>query len=114
MGKRLDLTGYIFGQAQVESFKGVKNSHAVWNCVCLFCGEPFVVSAINLKSGNTQRCGDCKSIKTSIEDDKSIAEARADGEGVTALSLEYKVSRNTIYRAIKRHIQRGEMVCLKD
>lgn len=61
-----DLTGKRFGELIViERVK--KNTNlltAFWKCQC-DCGEKTIVSAANLKSGNTKSCGHKKAKKSS-------------------------------------------------
>lgn len=55
-GKRIDLTGKVFGKLKVicsgESIKG----HSAWRCICE-CGNEKTVTGSNLRKGMTQSCG---------------------------------------------------------
>lgn len=56
MGKIIDLTGQKFGLLTVKAFAhGGNNAH--WTCECE-CGNITVVTALNLKTGNTTKCND--------------------------------------------------------
>jgi hypothetical protein len=56
VSKRLDLTGWKFGKLFVESFREIKNSITMWNCLC-DCGNRTIVRGVHLKNGNTKSCG---------------------------------------------------------
>lgn len=53
--KRIDLTGKRFGMLTVTSYSHSGNN-AFWNCKC-DCGNKTIVTALNLKTGNTTSCG---------------------------------------------------------
>lgn len=55
---REDLTGRIFGHLEVLSDSGEKYRRStLWRCRCHRCGGEALVTASNLKSGNTTTCG---------------------------------------------------------
>ena len=57
MGRRVDLTGKIFGRLTVLSFSHVNsNSKREWSCQCS-CGNIKAVSGYCLTSGKTKSCG---------------------------------------------------------
>lgn len=56
MGKINNLTGRKFSRLNVDSFAGIRNHKAYWNCTC-DCGQKVTVSGNNLLSGNTESCG---------------------------------------------------------
>ena len=58
MPEIIDLKDQTFGRLQVKRlYKGRKfHAGAFWECECE-CGNTAIVSASNLKSGNTRSCG---------------------------------------------------------
>ena len=57
MPKFKDLTGRRFGMLVVSKYSDSdKNGNALWECLC-DCGRLSIVSAKDLKSGNTKSCG---------------------------------------------------------
>lgn len=63
--KTQDLTNKVFGRLVAQEWVGKDNSrHALWLCRCN-CGKECIVSATNLKTGNSQSCGCLKAEKTS-------------------------------------------------
>jgi len=57
MGKKIDLTGRVFGRLTVLEEAGRnQRGKILWKCLCE-CGNTVNVRASNLKSGNTQSCG---------------------------------------------------------
>jgi hypothetical protein len=66
--KRLDLSGQKFGRLTVLTFFETRNGKSKWLCRC-DCGKEKVVSATDLKSGNTKSCG-CLNLERAIENIK--------------------------------------------
>lgn len=58
-----DLTGKVFNDIYVVSISDKKSGRVHWNCIC-HCGNQFIASAKNLKSGNTKSCGCTRYNKT--------------------------------------------------
>lgn len=56
MGKRIDLTGSVFGRLLVLGFSHTHQGNAYWLCECL-CSTETVVTGSKLKSGHTKSCG---------------------------------------------------------
>ena len=56
MGKIKDITGQMFGRATALHPCGIKGHRLLWNCKCS-CGQTFVASGVDLRSGNTKSCG---------------------------------------------------------
>ena len=52
----VDLTGQKFGRLTALEFCGIQHHKARWRCAC-DCGLSVIVSANNLRSGNTKSCG---------------------------------------------------------
>ena len=50
------ISGTVFSQLEVFELVGSKNSHALYLCRCLRCKNTLEVTAINLKSGNSNAC----------------------------------------------------------
>jgi len=105
-GKRIDLTGQVFGRLTVMGFSHCK-THAYWHCSCK-CGKVCIVRAPNLKSGNTVSCG-CYN--------REIAKLLATTHGMSS-SLDYKIWQAMVQRCInhnsldyKDYGGRGIVVC---
>jgi hypothetical protein len=64
MGKKLDLTGQVFGRLTVISEDPIRilSGYVRWSCICE-CGKSTVAFSRNLVSGNTESCG-CLRIET--------------------------------------------------
>jgi len=63
MGKRLNLTGKVFGKFTVVRDKGNnKHRESMWECRCL-CGKIFTIVGKSLTSGNSMGCAFCKNVK---------------------------------------------------
>ena len=63
-GKAEDLKGRVFGKLTAIERAGYKTTQSgqrniLWKCQC-DCGRETIVPAKDLKSGNTQSCGQCK------------------------------------------------------
>lgn len=57
MGKKIDLTGQVFGRLIVVHENGrTKDGKVLWLCKCS-CGNEVTVRGKDLRSGNTQSCG---------------------------------------------------------
>ena len=60
MAVRIDLTGQTYGNTVVIKIavdeKGKKKK---WLCKCLECGDEFIASGSNLRSGHTKACKKC-------------------------------------------------------
>lgn len=54
-GKRIDLTGQVFGRLTVVGYSHSKYD-AYWKCVCT-CGAECVVRGLGLKAGDSTSCG---------------------------------------------------------
>ena len=65
MSALVDLTGRRFGDVIVISRAESKNKNSAWLCRC-DCGNTFIASAPNLKSGKTKTCG-CGVIRAVIK-----------------------------------------------
>lgn len=52
----MDLTGNKYGKLVVISRAGNKKGRVFWSCLC-DCGNEAVISADNLRTGNTKSCG---------------------------------------------------------
>ncbi|USL89529.1 transcription factor [Bacillus phage vB_BceP_LY3] len=68
MGKKIDLTGKVFGRLTVISEADKKGIQIRWNVKCE-CGSTFIVRGCDLRTGNTNSCGCYKSVKV-IESNK--------------------------------------------
>lgn len=55
----IDITGQTFGDLLVIARAENKGTKAAWVCKCI-CGNETIVTAANLKSGNTTRCMKCR------------------------------------------------------
>lgn len=66
MDSRYDITGKTFNRLAVISYVG-KNKHNnnLWNCKCV-CENEVIVTAADLKSGNTKSCGCLQKEKAAI------------------------------------------------
>ena len=54
----IDLTGQTFNWLYVNHrADNDKDGRAMWQCICLRCGQQCVVSGRNLRSGSTKSCG---------------------------------------------------------
>jgi hypothetical protein len=51
-----DISGQRFGNLIALEYNGTVGKHASWICVC-DCGNETIVTATNLKTGNTTSCG---------------------------------------------------------
>ena len=60
MGKKIDLTGQVFGNLTVlkDSKKRARNGSVIWTCKCS-CGEIKEVLGDHLKRGAVKTCGKC-------------------------------------------------------
>lgn len=62
MGRKIDLTGRVFGDWSVIKDSGKRQgSFVVWECECS-CGNVGHVAVRNLTTGASESCGKCKSI----------------------------------------------------
>ena len=93
MGKKIDLTGKVFGRLTVlkrePKPEGSKNRHSRWLCKCS-CGETIVTTSDNLLSGGTKSCGCIKketSIKNIMEYNNSEHESKNKTHGMTKTRL---------------------------
>lgn len=68
-----DLTGKRFGRLLVLKNVRLKKNRVLWECRCN-CGQKYITTAGNIKSGKTQSCGCLKSELTSIRRKKAWAE----------------------------------------
>lgn len=83
MPKLIDLKGQQFGRLIVISFAGTdKMGKALWNCECL-CGKRKIISASNLKRGDSKSCGCLRKEMTS--------------KRITEKNITHGDSRNRIY-----------------
>lgn len=65
MGKKIDLTGKIFGRLTVlYELQERKNKRIYWHCIC-DCGKNTNVCRADLLSKHTQSCGCLQSERTS-------------------------------------------------
>ena len=78
---RKNLKGRRFGYLVAENYKGVVNSHSIWECKC-DCGNTVDVDITSLLSGNTKSCG-CK--HHPVTDTKELAELF--GKHVTTITF---------------------------
>lgn len=53
-----DLVGQRFGKVVVDSYAGIENNNAMWNCTC-DCGNKCVKSSVTLQNGFESSCGEC-------------------------------------------------------
>lgn len=93
MGKRIDLTGKVFGRLTVlkrePKPEGSRDRHSRWLCKCS-CGEVIVTTSDNLLSGGTKSCGCIKketSIKNIMEYNNSEHESKNKTHGMTKTRL---------------------------
>lgn len=56
MGKKIDLTGQMYGRLTVLEDVGRQHGHVLWRCLCE-CGNTVDVMANSLQNGRTQSCG---------------------------------------------------------
>lgn len=54
-----DLTGNVYGNLKVIKYYDTKNTGARWYVLCCLCDTTSIVTASNLKSGNTTKCHKC-------------------------------------------------------
>lgn len=56
MGKKIDMTGKVFGYLTVIEEADRMSGHIRWKVKCK-CGSTFVVRGVDLRNGNTKSCG---------------------------------------------------------
>lgn len=56
MGKRIDMTGEVYGRLTVIEYSHSDGKHSYWKCKCS-CGDTALVSRDALKQGRTVSCG---------------------------------------------------------
>lgn len=56
MGKKIDLTGQIFGRLTVVGYSHHKKSRGFWHTQCS-CGREKIIDGYNMKMGKIQSCG---------------------------------------------------------
>lgn len=91
--KRLKINGQRFGRLKVIEFMGINSGHTKWQCRC-DCGNTVIVSANNLKSGNTKSCG--------CLDKENLIKACSKKEG--------EASFNRLYVDYKKHAKKKNLI----
>lgn len=67
MKKIIDITGKRYFDVVVKGHAGFDSTNkTTWNCIC-DCGNEFITTGLNLKSGNTKSCG-CRRHKPQNKD----------------------------------------------
>lgn len=73
MVKRINLSGLRFGSLVAQSYAGLDSTNkTLWRCVC-DCGGFHVVTALNLKTGNTKSCG-CRKHLKGVDNPRTITD----------------------------------------
>lgn len=102
MSARQDLSGMKYGSLLVKEYSHTKNTHAMWKCKCLRCNNDIIVSASNLKSGNTNSCISCCKIKLTKSEDDEVRKLYDSGKTIVSIAKQFNVSRSSIYTSLKR------------
>lgn len=56
---RADLTGKTIGPYKVIAYSGIRSSHALWRCECLYCGKQYLFRQDSIMRGSVRSCGCC-------------------------------------------------------
>ena len=71
MGKKIDLTGQVFGKLTVLKEGERKNGKLYWTCQCE-CGNIKDIYGYSLRKGDTISCGQCKKEKPLNPEDNLV------------------------------------------
>ena len=101
MSARKNIKNCIFDNVLVLEYSETRDTHAIWKCKCLKCGDIFYPTYSNLKSGNTRSCIKCSKRKFSRETrDKIRSLFKAGGITKVQLGKDFGVHRSTIANII--------------
>lgn len=92
MGKKIDLTGQVFGKLTVLKEGERKNGKLYWTCQCE-CGNTISVSTTDFKDGHIKSCG-CKTHEIQQKNKMKDIQNKRFGK-LIALEPDFEKSKNS-------------------
>lgn len=110
MGKKIDISGVVFGRLTVVSESEKRKGRTSWNCVCE-CGNKFIAITQRLRNGQTTSCG-CARVDFASSLGKGAATHRMSNSGIYSSwsSMKTRCS-NKNHVAYEQYGGRGISVC---
>ena len=112
MGKRIDLTGQVFGRLTVLRQHGVKRGgNLSWLCLCE-CGKEHITASYHLRSGGCQSCG-CFQREQASKASEAANTTHGMTKSATYMSWKSMLARckHANVNGSERYLGRGIIVC---